>query len=368
MEKFSSSAGKNKLSCPVNSHNEWDPLEEVIVGNVEGGVLPEWDIINRHTVPKGEWDKYWKTPGGRPYAKEAVNAARKELDEFIHILKSEGVIVRRVEKADYTAGFSTPKWQVSSGFCGANPRDLFLVIGNEIIEAPMADRARYFESWAYRSLLKEYSRAGAKWVAAPKPQLTDDQYDMNYTVPDEGQEMRYTVREFEPTFDAADFVRCGRDIFGQKSHVTNQMGIDWLKQYLGDNYHIHIIKNRDIHAIHIDTTFMPLAPGKVLISPEYIDPETLPPILKTWDILTAPEPVPYKNQPGIVSNWISINTFMLDEKRIIVEKRQEPLIRALKAWGFDPIPCPFENYYPFLGGFHCSTLDIRRKGELQSYF
>ena len=25
---------------PVNSHNEWDPLEEVIVGRLEGAVIP----------------------------------------------------------------------------------------------------------------------------------------------------------------------------------------------------------------------------------------------------------------------------------------------------------------------------------------
>jgi len=48
---------------------------------------------------------------------------------------------------------------------------------------------------------------------------------------------------------------------------------------------------------------------------------------------------------------------MLDEERIIVEKRQEPLIKALKNWGFKPIPCAFENYFPFLGSFHCATLD-----------
>ena len=59
---------------------------------------------------------------------------------------------------------------------------------------------------------------------------------------------------------------------------------------------------------------------------------------------------------------------MLDEERVIVEKRQEPLIKALKSWGFKPIPCSFENYFPFLGSFHCATLDIRRRGELQSYF
>jgi glycine amidinotransferase len=53
---------------------------------------------------------------------------------------------------------------------------------------------------------------------------------------------------------------------------------------------------------------------------------------------------------------------------VVVEKRQEPLIQALKGWGFKPIPCAFESYYPFLGSFHCATLDIRRRGELQSYF
>jgi glycine amidinotransferase len=59
---------------------------------------------------------------------------------------------------------------------------------------------------------------------------------------------------------------------------------------------------------------------------------------------------------------------MLDEKRVIVEKDQEPFIKALKDWGFAPIPCPFQNYYVFAGSFHCATCDIRRKGGLQSYF
>jgi glycine amidinotransferase len=44
------------------------------------------------------------------------------------------------------------------------------------------------------------------------------------------------------------------------------------------------------------------------------------------------------------------------------------MIRALKDWGFEPIPCPFLNYSPFGGSFHCATLDVRRTGTLQSYF
>ena len=67
--------------------------------------------------------------------------------------------------------------------------------------------------WAYRSLFKEYLKGGAKWVSAPKPQLLDALYDMDFKPSEYGdEEMRYVVTEFEPVFDAADFVRCGQAI------------------------------------------------------------------------------------------------------------------------------------------------------------
>ncbi len=354
----------------VNSHNEWDPLEEVIIGTVDGSMFPGWNTINVATVPPGMWVEMENRfgGGGSPYPKEIVDVARKELEDFVHILESEGVKVRRVDKCNYAASFSTPDWGVSSGFCAANPRDPFLVIGNEIIETPMADRNRYFETWAYRSLFKEYFKGGAKWTAAPKPQLLDALYDADYTVPMPDGLMRYIVTEFEPVFDAADFVRCGRDIFCQESNVTNQFGITWLQRHLGDEYRIHTLKNRSPEAIHIDTTFMPLAPGKVLVNPEYLDIDQLPDILKSWELLIAPEPPALSDPLCGVSEWAGVNVLMLDEERVIVEKKQEPLIKALKEWGFKPIPCAFEHYYPFLGSFHCATLDIRRRGELQSYF
>jgi glycine amidinotransferase len=356
--------------CPVNSHNEWDPLQEVVVGGLDNAMFPAWDVINEVTVSPGEWAKIVKCVGGAgvPYPEEIVAAARKDRAEFIHILEAEGVVIRHVTPTDFAAPFATPAWSVSSGFCAANPRDPFLVIGNEIIETPMADRSRYFESWAYRPLFKEYFQAGAKWTAAPKPQLTDELYDAQYTVPSTGEAMRYIVTEFEPVFDAADCVRCGRDLFIQRSNVTNRMGIEWLQRHLGSEYRVHEITNRSPEAIHIDTTLMPLAPGKVLVNPQWVDMPQIKSLFKGWDILIAPDPVPNNDPYHIVSDWISINVLMLDEERVIVEKNQTPLIQALKDWGFKPIPCSFDAHYPFLGGFHCATLDIRRCGTLQSYF
>lgn len=57
------------------------------------------------------------------------------------------------------------------------PRDILLVVGNEIIEAPMAWRARFFEYRAYRPLIKDYFQRGAKWTTAPKPTMADELYD-----------------------------------------------------------------------------------------------------------------------------------------------------------------------------------------------
>ena len=35
---------ENKTPSPVCSYNEWDPLEEVIVGRVEGATVPQFSV------------------------------------------------------------------------------------------------------------------------------------------------------------------------------------------------------------------------------------------------------------------------------------------------------------------------------------
>ncbi len=122
--------------------------------------------------------------------------------------------------------------------------------------------------------------------------------------------------------------------------------------------------------MHIDVIFVPLAPGKALINPDFIG--ELPPILKTWDLLRAPPPNASKREvvgfPEATTSWISLNVFSIDAERVFVEEQQVDLIKSLEDWGFKPIPIPF-TFPPILsGGFHCATLDIRRRGSLQSYF
>lgn len=350
--------------CPVYSVNEWDPLEEVVVGTLAGAAAPVYHKVMDGMAPP-ELIETVKAYTDLRFPPDIIEAAEKERQEFIRILRGEGVTVREPVEIDFTQTYATPFWQ-SRGWCAACPRDSILVMGNELIEAPMSWRARYHETLAYRPLLQEYFQRGAKWTAAPKPQLLDSVYDYDYTVPEPGEPMRYVTKETEPLFDAADFMRFGKDILALRSNTCNEAGIAWLERHLGPEYRIHRVKSNFRLPMHLDDHLMPLAPGKLMISPEYIDEEELPEFLHSWEILKAPKSDPigvdtFYSEEVIGYFWLNINVLVLDHERMIVEASQTSTIKALKEWGFKPIPCSFTNYMSLGGVFHCATIDIRRR-------
>lgn len=363
------SSDERNMEKTVWSCNEWDPLEEVIVGVVEGAIVPEWDAALEATTPPRGRD-FFREYGGKPFPEKMILKASEELDGLSRLLTELGIKVRRPELIDFSHTFETP-WFQSKGLYAAMPRDVIMVIGDTMVEAPMAWRSRYFETFAYRKLEYEYFKKGARWLAAPKSTMSDSFYNKKYDVglPYIDGEKQFVINNTEIAFDAADFFRCGKDIFVQKSNVTNDLGIEWVRRQIGSEFTVHLVNFGDMHPMHIDTTIVPLAPGKLLINPSWVREADIPAPLNTWEILKAPEPVnAFDLGLYFSSDWLTMNTLSIDEKRIIVEEQEEPFIRALTEWGFEPIPLPFRNFYPFGGAFHCATLDIRRRGKLESYF
>lgn len=324
---------------PVNSHNEWDTLEEVIVGRLEGAVIPSDHPVVTCNIP-GMAARAQSLLAGFRYPKIMIEPAQRELDGFVALLQSLDIVVRRPDAVDHRKNFGTPEWS-SRGFCNSCPRDSMLVIGDEIIETPMVWPCRYFETHSYRPILKDYFQRGARWTCAPRPQLTDELFDPEFRVPKKGEPISYILTEFEPVFDAADFFRCGRDLFVTRSNVTNASGIEWLRR-LGGGYRIHEIESRCPNPMHIDTTILPLGPGKILINPEYIDVDHLPAILKGWDILVAPEPDritdPMLRITSLCGKWLNMNVLMVDERRVIVDPHHTATMRALENWDSSRFP------------------------------
>jgi N-dimethylarginine dimethylaminohydrolase len=345
----------------VWSCNEWDPLEEVIVGNPLHARYPTPDPSTRlaefpdralEDIPRG------------PFPQWIIEETEEDLAAFIAVLTKLGITVKRPETWPHEAKFSTIHWE-SQGYYNYCPRDLLLVIANQIIETPNVMRSRAQETFSYRALLIDYLKSGARWYGAPKPMLLDSLFDVDRTRP--------TPRNDEPAFDAANVLRFGQDLIYLVSSTGNELGGQWLQTILGETFRVHFLK--DVYfGSHIDSTFAALRPGLVLCNPARVQNENLPGILKQWDVIYSP---PMENtgrydadylSKSIGSDWIDMNLFSINPGLVVVDQDQTALIRLLEKQGLDVIPLKLRHSKMLGGGFHCVTLDVRRRGTLQRYF
>lgn len=355
----------------VCSHNEWDRLEEVIVGSVKGASKPEYEPFMQGYFDKNSNERSFK---GGLYTEKEIEEAEEQLDKLANLLKKEGITVRRPDFMNFSKEIQTPDFSVKHSNCCACPRDVILIIGDEIIEAPMAQRTRFFEYHVYRNLIKEYFKSGARWTAAPKPFMGDETYTKDFSLCD-GKKFeveKYTLlTDFEPCFDAASFMRFGKDIWYQIDFVTNEFGVEWLKRHLGDKYRFHRVAFNENHPHHIDASLVPLTEGIVMMNPDRPSSNNVEEIFKKngWEIVLAPETVrSVDSYCPTVSKWINMNIISIDRKKIVVDEDEIPMIKMLEKLGFTVLTTPFDKVYKFGGGFHCCTSDIRRAESFKSYF
>jgi len=345
----------------VWSCNEWDPLAEVIVGNPLGARFPTADPSTQ--VAEFPDRSLEEIPQG-PFPQRIIEETEEDLSEFIAVLERQGVTVKRPETWPHEATFSTIDWE-SKGFYNYCPRDVMLVIGDHIIETPNVIRSRAQESFSYRTMMVDYLKSGAKWYSAPRPRLLDSLFDVDLNAP--------TPHNDEPAFDAANVLRLGQDLIYLVSGTGNRLGGQWLQTILGDTFRVHFLENV-YYGSHIDSTFVALRPGLMLCNPARVNDDTLPAILKQWEIIYSP---PMENtdkhdadylSKSIGSEWIDMNLFSISPDLVAVDRDQTALIKLLEKHGLDVAPLKIRHSKLLGGGFHCVTLDIRRDGTLQRYF
>ena len=346
----------------VWSCNEWDQLEEVIVGNPLKARFPTPDLSTQ--LAEFPDRPLTEIPRG-PFPQWIIEETEEDLNEFVGTLEGLGITVKRPDTWPHDATFSTINWQ-SQGYYNYCPRDILLVIGDHIIETPNVIRSRAQETFSYRPLLLDYMKSGAKWYSAPKPMLLDSLFegvDLDKAVP----------RNDEPAFDAANILRFGQDLIYLVSATGNEMGGEWLQTILGDKFRVHFLKDV-YYGSHIDSTFVALRSGLILCNPARVNDDTLPEILKQWKVIYSP---PMENTDRydadylskcIGSNWIDMNSFSISPNLVVVDRHQTALMKLLEKEGLDVIPLELRHSKMLGGGFHCVTLDVRRKGTLERYF
>ncbi|MGW3690117.1 inosamine-phosphate amidinotransferase 1 [Streptomyces sp. NPDC005125] len=347
----------------VHSYDEFTQLREIIVGNPLNARIPATRDPSMwlNLYPDLSYAELSEVRTGR-FPRQIIDETLEDLDVLVHTLRDLGVVVRQAEALDHGRQFATPDWS-SEGFYSYCPRDIALIIGTTIIETPSPMRARYFETYGLRSIFQQAMQSGAAWISAPKPRLRDEQF----TVDDNGLPL---LGELEPVFDAANILRCGRDIFYQVSGSGNELGLTWLRSALrlqGD-FTVHPL--RGIYGYtHIDSTIALLRPGLVLVNPDRVTEDNLPAPLRGWDRVWCPpmEQAPVSSPHPLSSPWLGMNLLMVNSDLAIVDADQHELIRTLERHGISVLPRSLRHGRVLGGGFHCVTLDLVRDGQLADY-
>jgi glycine amidinotransferase len=363
---------------PVASQNDWDPLEEVVVGDpFHLGYSPDVSSSLFYEIPLD--DERWQAAG---LAAGATNGTLRRLEEelaedlegFLDVLVEAGVVVRRLEPLEPPSEIVTPNWRALSGHA-TMPRDLVLVVGDELIETPPLVRSRYFETFSYRRLLLDYFERGARWTVAPRPRMGDGSFDYSYAVANGWTDAVPAATATEPMFDAAQILRLGRDLVFNCSTENHRAGRRWLARHLGGRYRVHEVElgaNRmRLAKDHLDCVLIALRPG-TLLAHDALDLSSLPPWLQDWEVVRYDssklvDGTETYGLPVLASPLIGANVLSLDQDRVVVQSEQTDLMRRLERHGFTPVPCRWRHGRLVGGGFHCLTLDVRRAGVLEDY-
>ena len=295
----------------IQSCNEWDPLKQVLLGSAMGMYWPvaqgaKWEVL----------------PSGEPIPNNILEETEVGLAQYSNILKSYDVDVLRPKPQDYSK---------INGFGAYSTRDTVLIIDNKVIYTPT---------------LFEYRRR--EWPAM------QDHFKS-------GEEIHAPLDDPDLFFDAANVIRCDRDILYLVSATGSLKGGQWLQETLGKEYNVHILQDL-YHGSHLDSTIVPLKEGMVLLNRSRCSVEHLPEFLKKWDcIWIEPDMIKdIKSDYNISSKWIGMNIFTIKPGVVVADETQYELNAYLTSRGItvETINLPYARY--LLGGPHCTTLDTIR--------
>ena len=389
----------------LNSHNEWDKLQEIVVGSAARttGTL-EWN--SPEPIPPSMLEQACNLAQNAS-PQWYIDEIMEDLESLSNILRKSGVKVHRPEVHDISKIYSTPYWS-SNGKNIYNVRDLHLIVGNTVIDSPSHHISRYFETTALYPIWYKYFDEGLRWISGPKPKLAEEvikpyfrnENDRILTEEDiKHQELTggrleelHKLTEDEILFEAANTVRMGKDLLYLVSCSGNYKGATWLQSILGAEYKIHVTDNL-YRSSHIDSTVMCLRPGLVLLNNARVKEENCPSLFDKWDKIWFGDVAPTTEQEltfqkeirdpiarkiealgfktdlvDMASPWVGMNVLSIDPETVLVDERQTKLIQTLERHKLTIVPVRMRHMYTQCGGLHCATLDTVRASKLESYF
>jgi len=317
---------ENSLS-PIMVNHEWGTLTEVVVGYPHfrvGHRVPFW-FRNYFTPEAVELQENWiRNFRGKTIAEfdiELYQEQVKQVDAAIKILKDRGVIVHQVkpmqpDEERYLENLESDSIQFY-------PRDPILVVGNIVIETPLYAPFRRKERFAIRRTIGErIFQSNARMVSAPEPLPQNESEQTGYGP--------------GPFLEGGDVFVLGRDIYvGNSGIASNNAGIRWLRECLGEDYRVHEVRlTRNF--LHLDCVLCTPRPGLAMVCEDaFLD--GLPPFLESWELI--------KVSHEDAERKLACNGLVLDENTILIAAELPELANELTKAGQTVVTTPFSGVY-----------------------
>lgn len=306
----------------IYTRNEWDPLQAIVVGSATHANWPSADPWFAQESKKTTW-KETPVPSG-PVPQWIVDQANQELDLLCETLLGFGVTVYRPRDMDFVA---------LGGMYNYCPRDRLLIWNDTVVDVNMMYPCRDQE-------IKNYSRI----LSQAKNILT-------------------MPRDSGMVMDAANVCRLGDVWLYLQSDSGNLAAYEWLCDQFPQ---VGIELCNFYSGVHIDSTIVPLREGLVMLNASRVTAENCPRAFSDWEKIWVTDdlivPQDFYQYP-YASKWIAMNMLAVDPETVILDAAQTELITILKKHGIDSVPLTLSHSRTLGGGFHCVTLDIRRKHD-----
>ena len=314
----------------IGAWNEWGRLRECVIGIEDNTVEPEY-------IPALVWlseesKKNIKEKAGKLTRKafhEVATRIQRDLDALSRVLVENGVTVHRTMPVE----FNEEKEYLNNIQRGNMPfdgADFFRVIGTRVIllnsfRMPM----RRKRVWPIRRALEPLLRnSNTTYVATPPPSphyTSDDLYLEN-----------------------GDIMVDGHNVYvGMSGNGSSAAGIEWLQQFLGDEYCVHTVRMQS-DLFHLDWVLTLNRPGLLTYCPEALI-EGVPEPLTKWDkIAITPEEV------------AGANNLSIDEETIVVAEHHRRVADEYRKNGLKVYTVPMEDTINYGSGPRCLVAVLRR--------
>jgi glycine amidinotransferase/scyllo-inosamine-4-phosphate amidinotransferase 1 len=304
----------------INTRNEWDPLEAIIVGSASYANWPTSDPVFAEEGKKTTWTET-PVPTG-PVSQDIIDQANRELDALSETLIRYGATVYRPQPMNFVE---------TKGMYNYCPRDRLLIYDDTVVDVNMMYPCRNQE-------IKNYSR------------LLSDARNI-LTMP----------RDQDMVLDAANICRLGDTWLFLESASGNRAAYEWLC----DQFPTVNIELVNFYAgVHIDSTIVPLREGLVMLNASRVNKDNCPRAFDYWEKIWVTDDMIVAQdfyQYPYASKWIAMNMLVLDPETVIMDATQKDLIAVLAQHRIDAIPLTLSHSRTLGGGFHCVTLDTRRQ-------